>query len=259
MEVNQSRDQYGKQAIQLQFTNVSGSDLTVEAAQLLSPMFADEIRWDPAGTALVLPPGQPKSVPVQLPAAECTGDAVPPDPPGRQATASALVTRPGQPTRQEIAVVAADPFRVLVRNNTELCFAAAVAAVADLALGTALESGSEGRTAVVRLTVSPKSPAGPAQSLTIGHVNGTTLLAEPPEHPWTRNITVSQGDPPSEWRLHIRPARCDPHAVAEDKVGTLLPLQVIVNGREGQLKIAAGDVLRGQLYDFVTKACSAEQ
>ncbi|TLM73579.1 hypothetical protein [Pseudarthrobacter sp. NamB4] len=101
-----------------------------------------------------------------------------------------------------MTVVAADPFGVLVRNNTELCFAGAADAVAGFALGSHLEVGGEGRSAVVRLTVAPKpKAAGPAQAFTIA----------------------------------------------------------TVNGREGQLKIAAGDVLRAQLYDFVTKTCNVEQ
>src|SRR5699024_8603292 len=39
VEVNQSRDQYGKQAIQLQFTNTTNNPLTVTAARLHSPFF----------------------------------------------------------------------------------------------------------------------------------------------------------------------------------------------------------------------------
>ncbi|MFD8237495.1 hypothetical protein ACFV20_37220, partial [Streptomyces sp. NPDC059696] len=56
--------------------------------------------------------------------------------------------------------------------------------------------------------------------------------------------------------LRIRPARCDPHAVAEDKVGTLLPLKVTVGKRNGLLKVAAPTELKGRIYDFVTAACS---
>ena len=116
MEVNQSRDQYGKQAIQLLLTNVPDGSLTVSAAQLTSPMFQGDNLWEPTRGSFELVPGQPTSLPA--------------------------------------------------------------------------------------------------------------------------------------------PARCDLHAVAEDKVGTLLPLRVSGRGQEGLLKIPAGTALRGQIYDFITAACA---
>ena len=94
--------------------------------------------------------------------------------------------------------------------------------------------------------------------MVIDRIEETTLLAEAPLAPWPRALTLRAGEPPSEVRLGIRPARCDPHAVAEDKVGTLLPLRVLVAGRAGVLKIDAGDQLRARIYDFVTTACGRQ-
>jgi hypothetical protein len=99
---------------------------------------------------------------------------------------------------------------------------------------------------------------GSRGTLTIDRIDGTTLLEEDPGAPWPRSVTVSTGGPGEELRLGIRPARCDPHAVAEDKVGTLLPLRVHTAGREGVLKIDAGPLLRGRIYDFVTAACGRQ-
>jgi hypothetical protein len=53
----------------------------------------------------------------------------------------------------------------------------------------------------------------------------------------------------------VRPARCDPHAVAEDKVGTLLPVELEVGGATGVVKVAAPPALRADLYRFVAVAC----
>jgi hypothetical protein len=262
VEVNQSRDQYGKQAIQLLLTNVSDKPLTVAGARLASPLFKGVISWEPKGGSLELPPGQPKSLPARLPAPVCdrsqstTG----------QPTASVRYSQPGETGLREVAPVAADPFGVLVRNNTELCLAEEAAAVADIVLDRRLEVAPDSRTAVVRLVITPTQTdgsdtggAGPdvtGRSLTIVSIDGTTLIAESAEEPWPRNVDIVQGGPRSELRLRIRPARCDPHAIAEDKVGTLLPLRVRAGERGGQLKIAAGTALRGQIYDFVTAACA---
>jgi hypothetical protein len=255
VEVNQSRDQYGKRAIQLLLTNVSGGPLTVAAVQLASPLFHGDILWEPTGGSLELSPGQPKSLPARLPAPVCGRDQST----IQQPVATVRYSEPGQGGVQEVAPVAVDPFGVLERNNMELCLAAEAAAVADIVLDRRLEVAPDSRTAVVRLVITPKEAdgAGTAKGpMTIASIDGTILIAAPADGPWPRNVRIVQGTPRSELRLRIRPARCDPHAIAEDKVGTLLPLHVSVGEREGQLKIAAGTALRGQIYDFVTAACA---
>jgi hypothetical protein len=261
--VNQSRDQYGKPEIQLQLTNTSGSPLTVTQADVTSPLFQGPIRWAPAGSSIELPPRQPKSLPAALPEPSCSGAAGSPS--GETATATVLLAAGGESQASPVTIIAGDRFGVLQRNNSELCLTAAAAAVAGIVLDSHLEIAQDLRTAVVRLVVTPRpgtdgnDPGRAAASLTISSVDGTPLLAESPEDPWPRNITVRPGDGPAEWPLRIRAARCDPHAIAEDKVGTLVPLHVAVGHVEGRVTIPAGPVLRAQLYDFVTSACAAGQ
>ena len=255
VEVNQSRDQYGKQAIQLLLTNVSGRPLNVAAARLGSPLFQGDILWEPAGGSLELPPDQPKSLPVRLPSPVCRNQSA-----AQQPVARIKYSEPGNAGLQEVAPAAADPFGVLERNNTELCLAADAAAVADIVVDRRLEVALDERTAVVRLVITPKKTgeAGDAERtpMTIESIDGTTLIAEAADRPWPRDVRIMQGAGRSELSLRIRPARCDPHAIAEDKVGTLLPLHVSVGGRQGLLKIAAGAALRARIYDFVTAACA---
>ena len=152
---------------------------------------------------------------------------------------------------------ATDPFGVLARNNSELCLAREASAVATITLDPELEVAADGRTAVVRLLLQPRRRRR-RWDLVIDRIEETTLLAEAPQAPWPRSVTVRAGGAPAQVRLGIRPSRCDPHAVAEDKVGTLLPLQVRVAGREGVVKIDAGSQLRARIYDFVTKACGRQ-
>ncbi|MGA8789809.1 MAG: hypothetical protein WB535_12760 [Paenarthrobacter sp.] len=251
VEVNQSRDQYGKQSILLQLTNTTEAPLTVTAARLRSTLFDDDVSWEPSEGSLELPPHQPKSLPAALPAAACeaSGDTSP------ELNARITYSAPGKGPVEEIAA-ASDPFGVLPRNAGELCLAADAAAVATIVLEPALEVAADGRTAVVRLVITPATPGGSAKSLTIESIDGTTLLAEAPAAPWPRNVTIAPGDAARNLALHIRPARCDPHAVAEDKVGTLLPIRVTVGARQGLVKIAASNELRGRIYDFVTAACA---
>jgi len=250
VEVNQSRDQYGKQAIQIQFTNTTATPLTVTSARLRSPLYEKEILWQRPESGLELPPGQPKAVPTALPAAACGAVQDTSEPP---TGATLEYSEPGKEATKE-TTEATDPFGVLTRNATELCIATEAAAVATMVLDPELKVATDGRTAVVRLIITPAAQGGGSQSLTIESIDETTLLAQSPGNPWPTNVTV--GTDKQELPLTIRPARCDPHAVAEDKVGTLLPLRIRLGGRQGLIKVPASNDLRGRIYDFVTAACA---
>jgi hypothetical protein len=170
----------------------------------------------------------------------------------------------GEEDGAQESLPAADPFGVLVRNNTEQCLARAAGAVAKIALEPELNVSGDARWAVLQLSVRPSLRTSPAQQgggsgagrLVIERIEGTPLLAEDPARPWPLNLAVEAGGPAQVIELGIRPARCDPHAVAEDKVGTVIPLRVAVGARTGILKIAADRDLRGRILDFVTAACA---
>ncbi|SEJ18588.1 hypothetical protein SAMN04487917_104162 [Arthrobacter sp. yr096] len=252
IEVNQSRDQYGKQAVLIQLTNTTDAELTVTGARLTSPLFNGDISWEQT-EALKLPPRQPKSLPARLPAPACHASTDAAEGP----SATVRFSEPGKEST-EATTGADDPFGVLARNSGELCLSADVAAVATMALDPTLEVAPDARTAVVRLVISPSPTGATTAGFSVESIDQTTLLAETPTDPWPRDIEVASGGSGRELALRIRPARCDPHAVAEDKVGTLLPLRIKMGERQGLVKIPAPNQLRGLIYDFVTAACAKQ-
>lgn len=255
-ELNQFRDNYSRQIVEIQLTNTSAAALTVTGARVRSPLFADGISWAGSPAGIELPPGQTKSLPAHLPAPVCApaGTAEP-----GPAVAVRLAPAPGTAPEREHTITAADSYGVLTRNNADMCLARAADAVAGFRLEPGLEVSPDGLTAVVRLLVTPRDAASAGTaSLTVERIEGTPLLAEDAAAPWPRGVPVHAGGEGRELRLGIRPARCDPHAVAEDKVGTLLPLRVTVGGRDGVLKVDAGPLLRGRIHDFVGAACSRQ-
>lgn len=258
-EINQLRDNYGNQVIAIELTNTTPAPVTVRGAGLASPLFAGTLEWQAAPGGIELPPGQAKMLPVQLRDPECglqTG-------PVSEGPALVLRLAGGPGTEATATVRPTDPYGVLSRNNAEMCLSQAASAVAGIRLEPELEVAAGGQSAVLKLTITPRSTPGAVNpgstgSLTINRIDQTTLLEEDPSAPWPRSVSVSAGGAIQQLRLGIRPARCDPHAVAEDKVGTLLPLRVSVGGRDGILKVDAGAVLRGRIYEFVTAACGRQ-
>lgn len=269
--MNQFRDNYSKQIVEIQLTNTTSAALTVEAADVTTALFAGAIGWTAPGGGTELPPGQAKSLPAPLPAAACPAAGEASGNAGTEATGSASGSeaKAGEATLRLrdttgavslVTVAVTDTFGVLTRNNDEQCVAQAANAVAGFRFAPDLRPTADGRAAVVDLVITPRHAGDSTskQTLTIDGVGGTTLLAEDAAAPWPHGLEITADQPERVVPLALRPARCDPHAVAEDKVGTLIPLHVTVAGRAGTLKIDAGMALRGRIYDFVTAACGRQ-
>jgi hypothetical protein len=258
-EINQLRDDYSRQIIAIQLTNTTSDPLTVLGVRLSSPLYAGAVEWQATPGGIVLPPGQPKALPAQLRAPQCGARTAGPG----EGAAVALQLAEAMGTGTAATVGATDPYGVLSRNNAEMCLAQAAAAVADIRLDPVLEVAADANSAVLGLAITPRNAPGAVNpdstgSLTINRIDGTTLLDEDPRVPWPRSVSVHAGGPGQHFRLGIRPARCDPHAIADDKVGTLLPLRVTAGGRDGVLKIDAGPLLRGRIYEFITTSCGRQ-
>lgn len=272
--INQLRDNYSQQIIAVQLTNNTAGPLTVLSAGVASPLFSGTIEWQPTPGGIELPPGLTKILPAQLRAPACGIRTAPADggaavelrfaAPATTGPATTGPTTTGPATTVRATnVPAADPYGVLERNNAEMCLSQAAAAVAGLRLEPELEVSADAQSAVLTLSITPRSTPGAvnpgsAGTLTINRIDRTTLLEEDQSNPWPRSVSVHAGGPHQQFRLGIRPARCDPHAVADDKVGTLLPLRVSAGGRDGVLKVDAGAPLRGRIYEFITTACGRQ-
>ncbi|MBT2514795.1 hypothetical protein [Arthrobacter sp. ISL-30] len=251
-KLDQFRDNYSRRIVEIQLQNQGKDTVIVRGAEVQSTQFEDPIRWAPGskgtvGEGTAIPAGQTKSLPAPLPKARCSQQS----PTAWGTTPSARLSLQGQDSAVVLPVT--DPFGVLDRNHGEMCLEQETARVARLELAPSLEVLPGGETAVMRLAAIPQGGAG---SFTIESIQGTTLLAEDPARPWPRNIEVTASGDTRELMLFVQPNRCDAHAVAEDKVGTLIPIHVSINGIRGTLRIPADSGLRGRLYDFVVSACA---
>ncbi|WP_438855000.1 hypothetical protein [Agromyces sp. M3QZ16-3] len=149
-----------------------------------------------------------------------------------------------------------DPFDTMARIADADCLAESVAAVAAIELPERLRTTGTGadRRAWIDVTVAPAASGD--GTLSIDRVSATTLIGNEEGQDWPIGIDVDAGDEPVDVALAVRPARCDAHALADDKRGTILPFTVATgDGREGRLEIPSGADLKADLYAYYAERC----
>lgn len=246
VEVAQARSDRVARVVELRVHNTGTVGLTVTGARLTSAFVTGE-----AATTREVGTGRTRPVRVPLGAAVC-GPDVGDDP--RAQVELDVTTVDGR--SGTLVVTPTDETDDLRRIHAEDCAAAAVAAGLRLTLadGLTVRDVDGEPVADVTLVLEPV-PGGP--HVRIVSVRATTLL-----RPWGATglwpLDVDSAAPPPDGRVVLAtvPARCDLHAIAEDKRGTVLGVQAVVDGVEQPLvHVAASDGLRGALYDYVLDAC----
>ncbi|BDZ63400.1 hypothetical protein [Agromyces mangrovi Wang et al. 2018] len=241
--VFQHRLDYVPRVLEVRLENGGASTLEVTEVAFVSDRFVDAA-VDPDGVTLT--PGRAVALRIPLPASVC--DEPETAPPVVEVTWAA---DDGSRTARLPAV---DEQGVLDRINDEDCLAAAVESVARLSMPERLRVEGSGPTQRAWIDVSVE-PAGGERILRLDAVRTTTLLNGPGGTGWPLDLEVRGDDAPSTIPLEIAPARCDPHAIAEDKRGTILPFEVAVGGRTGDLDLVSSDDLRREIYAFVGERC----
>lgn len=250
LSVYQNRVDVEARKLEVSFLNETGSALTVTRLELRAGQFGSAAIWPKEST--VIPDGVTISLPVSLPEPAC--DATPTDPvvefdyalaDGRAGTA---------------VVTPVDTLERLPGIREDDCLAHSVAAIAAMRLDAAPRLTTvEGRP-VIELDLA-LVPTGAAGSMHLGGAGSTTLFvpvgpdgSNAPE--FVIDLTVAGTDPPSTATLRYSPNRCDAHAIAEDKRGTIIPVAVSTSdGFDGRLYISSPDGVRDALYDLVRTAC----
>jgi hypothetical protein len=256
VEVAQGREQYAKREIRLEVTNDSDETMTLLSGALRTEQFGPS-RPTKEGRTLVLRPGATRAVYVGLGEARCADAAE------EGAAPSATITLAlgegddlGPATDVPVDEVG-DPIGHLARNHAADCSAAAVAAGADLTVDpdVPVETRDGELTALVTLRIE-RVDGGP--EVTLDRIAGTTLMsnADPGGNAsgWVGRDLAGQGS--GEVVLAVVPARCDVHAVAEDKRGTFLPVSARVGGvRQETVYVPMPDTARSDFYSFVADYC----
>lgn len=246
VEIYQTRFDYAERVLEIRIANDSDEDLDIVSASFESPRFETAATYR---SSVVIDAGRTTDLRVKLPAVACDNDKDVRD-------AVVLSWRDGDGVTTA-SVVPDDPAGVVDRIVGEDCLVDAVDEVVTLTPATELRVDGAGAASVawVDLTLAPTGQPG---SVTIDQVGATVLLASASGLDWPVGVTVTETDPPRTVSLDLRPTRCDPHAIAEDKRGTIFPLTVsTARGLSGTYDLAVSDALRGQIYAWITAHCGS--
>lgn len=231
----------------VRFENTGDAPVTITGFDVRTPTFAQQLeRAEP----IDLDAHDAVDVRLDLPASDCDAE------PGPVVVALGYNSAAGSGSGE---LTADDPFDTVARVNAADCLAESVAEVAAIVMPEHLRSTGTGaeRRAFIDIEVVPEA-SGDA-SMRIERVFGTTLLNAEGGIDWTIGTDVAAGDAPFTLSLPVRPARCDAHAIADDKRGTILPFDISTNdGRSGRLDLPAADGLKSELYAYYGERCGLQ-
>ena len=231
--------------MQLRVTNASTDDLRVDSATLTSTALAAPAVWEKGTT---IPAGVTRDLPVQFPGASCAA--------GPQET-TVRITGETAAGPVAVEVTPTDPNeRIPLLTGTD-CFAREVRAVGEVSLA-GLTVGDPSDPAQLHVRVESAGGAGALRILALESTVLFTPLDEngAPAATGPVGLELRAGETSATAAVPIVPNRCDPHALAEDKVGTLFVFAAAVEGgRSGSLTLPAPPALRGELYEYFTSAC----
>ena len=254
VDVTQGRTDRDARIVVMDVTNRSENPVELISAELDTPQFAEAAEWT-RGTTLA--PGRTVSLRASLPEPVCPvpADAAPTvsvtfDAAG---VTSTITLTPTQSTGVLAIIARDDCIGVLAAEHAEIRVADTVSWIPGAHEPASLD-----------LLVSPTDADG---SVLIIDARSTILLslvdaAGVPVEALPLGLTASADSPDQRITLLLVPARCDPHAIAEDKRGTIMILDVETNegagspGASGAAYYRSSDDVKASLYAFVTDYCS---
>ncbi|HEY8590042.1 MAG TPA: hypothetical protein VIL55_10865 [Naasia sp.] len=241
--VVQNRTDLAGRRMQIRVANDGSDPVTVTAARYTDPRFAQAAEW--AGDTTV-PAGTARDLPVPIPPADCGGTAA-----GGIVELTYAAADGGSGV---LEIEPTDPFDMVATVTAAECATAAVQEAAAITLVDELRFEGSGSAEVAILTV--RVAVRGSEPVTIDEVQGTVLL-QPDDGTITWPIAgTTEPGTTRDFPLRVVASRCDPHVVAEDKVGTLLPVLVTVgDGEQAQIILAASTEQRAQFYDYVGRSC----
>lgn len=245
-EIVQGRGDVRDGVVGIVVTNESDAEIVVDHAEYRSSALSQPlVGGDDDGDGTRIPPGASRALRGELPEPTCDDAPV--------VDEVVIVLDDGA----EATVDPGDPYDQIPTLTDAPCARLAVARVVDATwLPIDVPEPALGVDATVSLRLTPTGEG----ELEVVSVESTVLLALV-DAAGQRDTTVPidvmiapDGDAQTV-AFTVRPGRCDAHAIAEDKQGTIFVFQVVLDGEPLALQLPSDDATRGDLLDYVAASC----
>lgn len=214
LHVDQSRaDRQGREVF-VRVVNPTPEPIRITALTLRSPRLPS-VEWTGDETVTA---GYERDLGMELPPARC----------GEPFSAQVRLTyRLGDGDVVESGGTADDRYGAITRFMDRDCARRTLEEAALLEVGPPSVEG-DGADAALTLPVT-LTPTGERDDVRFGGFDPTVLFRQTDGSPHDVDEPLSAGSGPLRTVMRVRPARCDPHALAEDKVGTLFGVRVLAD------------------------------
>lgn len=255
VDVYRTRFDPERGTLQIAVHNAGTTPVTVVGASLNSPALTAPIARDDDETTI--PAAATRDLPVLLEGARCPA-------PTTAAPDARLEVLLADGSTAVVELPTVDRLGQWAAWLEATCEAAAVSTVVQLSLRRAPERDvlDAGSSSVIGLDLVAVGAETADAAAIIESIGGTVLLSVVGgDGQRGSSIPIEARIAPGERTavpMMVAPARCDPHAIAEDKQGTRFPVTVRLDGGAGRavtVIVAADDDVRGGLYDAIRRAC----
>ena len=241
VELMQLRSDVAGRTAQVRVHNDSDNDLQVTSVVVEDPRFDGTALRDKDSLSTA---GRTVDLRFDLPAVECD--------PAKGTPVVTLDYSVGG-TAHSAQADLVDTLGFVPRLHDRECLRERVADVAALEW-TGFEPSPSGAPGMLALGLTPTGAAGTASLDSIRTTNLLKFTIDGDDD-LPLDAAVAGTDDPSSIEVPLVPWRCDPHAVQEDKRGTVFTLDVSVDGRSGPIEVAASQDLRADILTWVAQWC----
>lgn len=245
-ELYRTRSDPARGGMQLSVSNAGMTPLTVVHAVIDSPALATPIERD---RTTVIPAGATRDLAFLLPAPACASAPALPD--------AVLTIALASGETDEVRLRTTDRLGQWVDWHERACFSESAAAQVELVVRRAPALDDPGTGTIGSELVATGRGSG-VRLLSVDDTVLFALLDAPGASTRLPTLALDRAVPAGETAvvpIYLAAARCDPHAVAEDKQGTLFTVHLELDGTSGTTTVVADDATRAALYDAIAETC----